>query len=213
MRRIIAFAVFLLASTTFAQLTYDPAKLVYTTDRKAHTIDELGKLFNTVLRQPRPVVLFVHGRGDEPQKSLAKKDGAALGLEEDYGLKVLMYDWESKAASTKDRARPLSHMTEAQERFGMVIDKLGQTLLNLEREGVTPTKITLLAHSMGTIVVERYVEANNAWRTPGGRPLFTTVVICSSDTARVGHAAWVDKIADVERRIFISVNSRDVVLG
>ena len=224
MRRfgLVILLVMAMASNAIAQLRYDSAKLVYTLESKkpvSHDIDQIGKLFDQALRAQTPVVLFIHGRGPEPQKSLLGGTGAAKGLAvkklSDYGVNVLMYNWDSEAAAgdSKDRQRPLNNMPAAQERLGMVLDKLGQTLINLEHEHITPPPITLLAHSMGTIVVQRYVEAQDRWRTPGGRSLFTNVVLSSSDATHEGHALWVDKIAAVEPHVYVTINPIDFVLG
>jgi esterase/lipase superfamily enzyme len=206
---------FLVPAAHAAALQFDDRKLVYTSDATGHTESELPALFDRLLADPKPLVLFIHGRGNEPQKSLVKAGfflrlaggGRAVHKLESYGANVVMISWESKAKRT-DRLIPLSHMDAAQRTVASVLDAFAAARARRATALPQPQAITLLAHSMGTIVLQTYVDAHN-WNFQ--RPLFTNVALTSADADGAGHANWVDKIAAVEN-VFITVNADDKVL-
>ena len=204
-----------------AGMKFDDQLLVYTSDKRGFEQAALQNEFATLLRQNRPVVLFIHGRGKEPGKSLegagffarlARVEGNAVPKLEDYEAKVAMFSWNSRRCGflifgLDDRDCPLANMDDAQARFHTVIAALANAVNEV---GTMHPPITLLAHSMGTIVVERYVEANG-WRTPGAPRLFTNVVLSSADADNLGHERWVGTISAVER-VYVTVNKSDPTL-
>jgi pimeloyl-ACP methyl ester carboxylesterase len=200
-------------------IKYDPQFFVYTSDATPFPLEGVKPLFDRLLRGSKPIVLFVHGRGKEPGKSLkgtglllrevAHIEGHAVKKLEDYGPAAVLFSWDSKRGrGFKDRERPLSNTPEGARRFASVLDKLSESLAGAP---ASHPPVTLLAHSMGTIVVERYVEQNGGWRSPGQGPLFSNVVLSSADADNIGHPVWVDKIASVER-VFVTVNPMDPTL-
>lgn len=200
-------------------LAFDPALLVYTSDKKGFRLEEIKALFDRLFRQSRPIVLFVHGRGEEPEKSLNQPGffarligvGKAVSKLEAYGSTVVLFSWDSeRGAGLKDRTRPLANTTEGARRFASVIETLDQSLSALEASGLTHPPLTLLAHSMGTIVVQKYIESSG-WPRAAGRALFTNVVLSSADVDSTGHPVWVDRVGGVER-VFITVNPDDWIL-
>lgn len=214
---VLCLALVLIAPAASAAMKYSDELLVYTSDRQGFPRERVKGVFDAALRGDRPVILFIHGRGDEPQKSLVKAGlvlrafggGKAVAKLEAYGCHVIFYNWDSRSADANDRARPLGNMARAQERFGFVLDEYKQSLTELRAAGIRPQPVTLLAHSMGTIVLQRLIEARQGWDT---NRLFDNVVLTSADADDVGHAAWVDRIARVER-VFITVNPGDKLLA
>ncbi|MEA2344932.1 MAG: hypothetical protein QOF63_3101 [Thermoanaerobaculia bacterium] len=202
------------AGCASSKSAFVPASLVYTADAQGFAADGVRPLFDRLLHGTQPVVLFVHGRGNEPKKSLfggTLVEGKAVSKLEEYGVKVVLFSWDSKAESLFGRKVPLSHMPDASMRLSQVIDALTSSIGAMEQAHVQHPPITLLAHSMGTIVVQTYAQDDHTWKTPGGRPLFTNVILSSPDADDVGHAGWVDKIASVEP-VFITVNPSDPTL-
>jgi pimeloyl-ACP methyl ester carboxylesterase len=192
-------------------LRFNASTPLYTRDSHAYAVNELPLALNAIRNSNKPIVLFIHGRGDEPGKSLrAKKNVFGLGsavpmLEEQYGLAVLMFNWDSKAASMKDRSRPLGNMAAA-------ADGLHAVILELQAyysKNPSMKPVVLLAHSMGTIVVQKYVE-KYGWG--GGKRVFTNVLFTSADADNLEHANWVERIDTVER-VFITINPRDNMLN
>jgi hypothetical protein len=206
------FVVSLLAcASSFAgsALQYDPETPLYTSEPQAHTVASLPAVLDRLTHTGRPLVLFIHGRGDEPRKSLRKKKsifglGSAVAmLETQYGARVVMFNWNAKS-SGKDRKTPLSHMVNA-------VDALHEALGEFRTYydgNPSQRPFVLLAHSMGTIVLQRYVE-HYGWID--GRRLFAAVLLTSADADNVGHTHWVEKISAIEN-VFITVNPADKTL-
>lgn len=206
----------LLASAIHGQqLRYNPDLLVYTADAEGFPAARVKSVFDRALAGSKPVILFVHGRGDEPNKSLVGGElveGMAVSKLEAYDATVVLFSWDSKRGGFGpigifDRDRPLRNAPEGARRLRTVLDAFTASLA----EHPHHPRVTLLVHSIGNVVLQRYVEQQNGWPTPGGRPLFDNVVLSSSDADNEGHVRWVDRIAQVER-VFITENPIDGVL-
>ena len=209
-----AFAIVLLAGCR--SLSYDPDKFVYLSNERAFARDGVPAAFKEVLPAEKPVVLFVHGRGNEPGKSLVGTgllsqmyglEGRAVhNLEETYRLPVVLFSWDSKRnpgllnLDLADRCRPLENSVEAAERLRSVVESLSS--LKTERP-----RVVLLAHSMGTWVVKNYVEKYG----PFPKGLFANVVLSSADVDNAGHDVWVQTLAATSR-VYITVNEGDEIL-
>ena len=66
----------------------------------------------------------------------------------------------------------------------------------------------LLVHSMGSIVVQRAIEGQH-W--PQAQGLFSALLFSQPDANDVGHAAWIDPVAQREKT-FVTQNRDDKVL-
>ncbi len=158
----------------------------------------------------KPVILFVHGRGKEPKKSLEGGrlvEGKAVHkLEDNYDANVLMFNWDSKA-SGKDRSQPLSKMLAASSALTKVIEGVKQ----YRQENPHSKHISLLVHSMGNIVVENVVKNNGGWPATNGEPLFSNVLFSASDADNIGHSEWMEEVSKVEKT-FITINAHDFIL-
>lgn len=191
-------------------LAYKQSTPLYTRDRQAYAVAGLSTAVERLIERGQPLVLFIHGRGDEPHKSLRpKKSMLGLGsavpmLEGQYGAAVLMFNWDAKGASRNDRVAPLLHASEAADSLRAVMGGLRSYYAAHPQA----PRFVLLAHSMGTIVVQRYVE-RYGWND--GKRLFANVLLTSADADNVGHALWVERISAVER-VFITVNPGDKML-
>lgn len=206
-------------------IKYDERFLVYTSDTRGFELPQVKPLFDRLLRESRPIVLFVHGRGKEPAKSLVGAgffaglggvEGKAVSKLEAYGATVVMVSWDSQRSGfllfgLTDRERALGNTADGARRLGQVLDALEASVTEARQAGVALPSITFLAHSMGTIVVQRYVERNGSWRRPDAGRLFTNVILSSADADNLDHPKWVDKIAAVER-LFVTVNGSDDTL-
>jgi esterase/lipase superfamily enzyme len=193
-----------------SKLKFKPSKPLYTSDAKAWRIGQLPEVLSRLQASGKPLVLFVHGRGKEPGKSLLggkfTKGMAVHKIERGYDVRVLMFNWDSafKGMNVFDREVPLSH-TEA---GGLA---LGQVLSALQAfEASTPgfVRPALLVHSMGSIVVQRALEGGH-W--PAASGLFSAVLFSQPDADDVGHASWLDALAKRERT-FVTLNRDDHVL-
>lgn len=191
-------------------LSFDPAISLYTVDAKKFTPDQSFEAMDWAVSRNRPVVLFIHGRGDEPAKSLRETKsliglGAAVPImERDFDVTVLMFNWDSKADSKTDRRKPLSKMPQSAIALGQVLAKLSEYK---KTKGI-PVPLTLLAHSMGSVVLQNLVESH---RYPLDAALFRSVVLSSSDSDSPGHAQWVEAIAQTTP-VYVVYNKDDRVL-
>jgi len=206
------------------KLTYRSDLLVYTADATGYREADLHAAFERVFPagDATPVVLFVHGRGDEPQKSLAGTgvlsravdiEGKAVRKLEAYGVRVLYFSWDSKRGTwVLDRQRPLDNTADAAEKLGKVLTRLQAW----RASHATTAPLILLAHSIGTIVLKRYLErlAGNgeAWPGGGGEAFFANVLLSSADADDEGHDAWLEQIPSRER-VFVTFNPHDHVLN
>ena len=218
--RIVALASLLVLSLpsqyAHADMRYTSDLLAYTSDKHGFAEGELQPLFDRLLHDNKPLVIFIHGRGDEPSKSLEGTnaffsffgfEGLAVQKITAYDVNVVMVSWDSRAASRNDRERPLANMPEAQGRLAKVLDAFARA----SDATVSHVPVTLLAHSMGTIVLEKYVK-EHGWQLRGITPLFSHVVLSSSDADDKEHDKWLQIIASVER-VLVTINPDDGILG
>jgi esterase/lipase superfamily enzyme len=191
------------------KLKFDAAKPLYTSDNKKWAIDELPTVLDSLYDKKKPVVVFVHGRGDEPKKSLqggAFVTGLAVHkIELGYDVSVLMFNWDSDFPGMEfwDRDQPLRNTEPAAERFAGLLSQLKA----YQAEKLDRPRPVLLTHSMGSIVLQKTIEANN-WLTES---CFKYVLLSQPDADDVGHEDWVEKLASVEK-LFITMNANDWVL-
>ena len=151
-------------------------------------------------------ILYVHGRGKEPTKSLAH---VIPQLEREYKAKVLMFHWspswsgvfgypnnEAKAAST-------------------ALFKILKDFKVYKSAGFEGGKSTFLVHSMGNIVLANMMNSYVSEELEEN--LFDTIILNSADADADVHHEWVEKIDFTpklgdRRNIYITVNEHDVIL-
>lgn len=212
-----------------AGMTFDQHFLVYTKEQgrpAGVAAEDVEKTFDRLLGAGRPVVLFIHGRGNEPGKSLegtgiilrnvAHIEGRAVDKLQAYDDSTVLFSWNSKRCGflvfgLRDRTCPLAETDAGATRLDAVLKSLDHALLKREQAHLSLPAITLVAHSMGTIVLQKFVEQHE-WPRAAGHPMFTNVILTSSDADNTNHAAWVDRIGAVEH-VFITVNAIDPVLA
>lgn len=192
-------------------LKFNAETPLYTSDAKCWRIDQLSDVLQVLQTTGKPVVIFVHGRGKEPHKGLLggtfTKGMAVHKIERGYDVKVLMFNWDSAfhGLNLFDREVPLSHTKAGGS-------ALGQTIAALEKfETKNPETAhpALLVHSMGSVVVQRAVEDGHWPAVSSG--LFSSVLFSQPDADDVGHASWLDLLAQRERT-FVTQNRDDHVL-
>ena len=146
----------------------------------------------------KPVILYVHGRGDEPSKSI--KEGILKSLADEYGVNPILFSWPSG-----EGLFPESRARNAGPALG---DVLGQ-LREFRASSPEGLKVTMLTHSMGSFVLEGFLKDYQG-DLPGG--LFDSVVISSSSSTVDDHAAWVEKI-NFSPKVFITYGHDDPMLS
>lgn len=193
-----------------SKMKFNSETPLYTSDGKAWRIDQFDTVMGSLGSPDRPVVLFVHGRGKEPGKSLLGAtftEGKAVHkIERGYDASVLMFNWDSafKGFNFLDREVPLSHTDAGGIAFGKVL----QGLQEFQHDRPDARKPVLLVHSMGSVVVQKTLETGN-W--PEATGLFSAVLFSQPDADDLGHAAWLNKLASRERT-YVTLNKDDHVL-
>lgn len=194
-----------------SKLKFDAATPLYTSDAAAWPIDQLPKVLSKLYASDKPIVLFVHGRGKEPEKSIHgatfAKGQAVHKIELGYNVKVLMFNWDSAfhGINVTDREVPLSHTKAG----GVALGKTLTALHQFQTANPNVKRPALLVHSMGSIVAQRAVEDGH-WPQASG--LFSAVIFSQPDADDVGHASWLDHLSQQER-VFVTQNKDDHVLS
>lgn len=192
-----------------AKLNFEPTKPLYTSDTKGWPLDQLESVLSALHATGKPLVIFIHGRGIEPNKSLRGAtfvEGLAVHkLERGYDVGVLMFNWDSAFPTPwfNDRSRALGNTPAAADQLTKLLSRFEQYFFDHPER----SRPVLLVHSMGSIVLQKTVEAEG-WPQ---KPVFKHVVITQPDADDVGHSVWVSKLAAVER-VFVTQNSDDKVL-
>ncbi len=193
-----------------SKMEFNASAPLYTSDAKAWRIDQLPDVLAQLSATAKPIVLFVHGRGKEPGKSLVggtfTKGMAVHKIERGYDVRVLMFNWDAAfhGFNLFDREVPLSHTSAG----GLALGKTLTALQEFEAANPGIPRPALLVHSMGSIVVQHALQDGH-W--PAGTVLFSTVVFSEPDADDVGHAAWLEPLA-MREMTFVTQNQDDNVL-
>ncbi len=147
-------------------------------------------------------ILFVHGRGQHPEKAYRKS--LISDLESNYSAKVIMFNWPSWNGPL---GFPEENARKSAKDFSLMLTRLKKYR---EDNQLSPDKIkfTLITQSMGSIVLEESILKHDC-KLNG---IFDMVVICSSASSSANHAEWVNKIG-LSDKIYITVNNNDHMLG
>lgn len=193
-----------------SKLKFNAETPLYTSDERAWPVIDLGEILEELRSDAKPIVLFVHGRGKEPNKSLRgatwSKGLAVHKIERGYSCRVLMLNWNSafKGLAFWDRTTPLAHTADGAAALGAVLSRLK----GWQQSHPQQPRPALLVHSMGSIVVHRAIEAGQ-WPEASG--LFSSVLFSQPDADDVGHASWLEWLAQREAT-FVTLNRDDHVL-
>lgn len=188
-----------------AKLEFDSIYPLYTADGTKFGYDQIHAALDKAFASNKPVVIHIHGRGDEPLKSLEGKPfigGATVPkMEKDFDVRVLLFNWDAQGLLL-DRKKPLSNIPAAVESFKKV-------LTAIQTYDLTGKKLILHAHSMGSIVLQTYI-LQNGWPAQT-QPIFSNVLFTEPDADNLNHPVWMDQISSKEN-VYITVNNDDVVL-
>jgi hypothetical protein len=158
--------------------------------------------------QRTPIVVYVHGRGNEPRKSFADTTftkGYVLAKIERYGVRVVGFNWNSKIRPLHFCDRPVDRAAESAGAFVTLVGALRDHRAH-NQEFWTDRPLVLLVHSMGSFVVRAAVLGG---QLPDDE-VFDRVLITSSDAA-ADQATWLSAKA-LGRERFVFSNPDDEVL-
>jgi len=192
------------------KLKFDPDYRLYSSDLRRYSSAEIDTALRVVeATGKKSAIIFIHGRGNEPKKSLKGTwyipggANAVNKIEAQYDAPVIMFNWKSKTKGF-DRTKPLARMPVAAEELHTTITALRSYQQNTD----SPILITLLVHSMGSIVVENMVR-KFGW--PKGESLFQAVVFTGADADSDTHQQWMSEIGESEN-VFVVLNKDDRAL-
>ncbi|MDQ8024166.1 MAG: hypothetical protein REI94_20165 [Moraxellaceae bacterium] len=183
---------------------------LYSSDSTAWKLDQLHEALLRAYAMQKPVVIFVHGRGKEPGKSLKggtyTKGMAVHKIERGYNTSVIMFNWDSafRGLNIFDREVPLSHTGAGAIAFGKTLSLLAE-FQKLHPELQRPA---LLVHSMGSVVIQRAI-LDHHW--PEQRGLFSSVLLSQPDADDRDHDKWLEPLARQETT-YVTLNQDDHVL-
>lgn len=195
--------------TMLKKLKFNPDTPLYASDERAWALSDTAAALDATYARGKPVVIFVHGRGKEPEKSLRGgrfvKGLAVHKIERGYDVSVLMFNWDSAFPGflVYDRTAALKGAQNALPAFATFLEHLGAYLS--KHPGYA--KPALLVHSMGSIVLQHTLEASK-WQA--GR-LFAYAVLSEPDADDIDHANWLTALGNLETT-FITMNRDDRVL-
>jgi esterase/lipase superfamily enzyme len=196
-----------------AKIRYNSTTPIYLSDGRGRSIEEISTALDEAHAKSTagdPIVFFVHGRGKEPNKSLRGatwvKGLAVYKIELGYSQRVLMFNWDSKfpGLAWRNRKLPLEGALQATEAIRRTVNAINAYYVTRP----TLKRPVLLAHSMGSIVLQRLIEADG-W--PKANAVFSSVLFSQPDADDVGHSPWVSRLAAIEK-VFITFNRDDKVL-
>lgn len=165
-------------------------------------ISELDSILDETFAVKKPVVLYIHGRGNEPKKTV--KQRILETLEADYGVKVLMFNWDSNALLFH---RPVTEANEGAPYLRDVINGLAR--YRASHPETKAINVSLLVHSMGNLVLRSALDDVDL-STPGG-PLLSNILKTGSDEDAEGHNRWVETLS-ARHTILITINEKDSTL-
>lgn len=147
------------------------------------------------------VVIYIHGKGDEPSKSI--KDGLLDGLKVEYKLNPIMLTWASGQGVFPDK-----EALKAGDTLKKVLNDLKKYKIQ-HSDTLKGTKFSLITHSMGSFVLEGFLNDYKKSGLPDD--LFDTIVINAAASTVDNHADWVEKI-DFSKQVFITYGHDDPML-
>jgi hypothetical protein len=146
------------------------------------------------------IVIYIHGKGDEPSKAI--KEGLLSGLNIEYGLSPVMLTWASG-----EGVFPGKEALAASETLKKVLNELSEYKTQ-HADILEGKKFSLLTHSMGSLVLEGFLSKYKSGLPSG---LLDTIVINAAASTVDNHAEWVEKV-DFAKKVFITYGNDDPML-
>jgi hypothetical protein len=183
------------------ELSYDESRPLYSPDGQRYAIDRSREALEAAFGTAQPLVIYVHGRAvgiGEPRKSVERGIYNAL---ESYGVSVVGFTWDADDAGY-DETRPIA----SADAFDVFLDALAK-MLNARAGELT--KPTLLAHSMGNLIIAELAKDGRLGASRGA--LFANTVLNAAAVRTKRHHLWLDAVKISERK-YVMVNPNDKVL-
>ncbi|GAB6906467.1 hypothetical protein JCM12296A_23020 [Desulfosarcina cetonica] len=157
----------------------------------------ISNIFET---STKPIVLFVHGRGKHPSKTI--KENLIKNIRDQYNVSVLSFTWPSWEGPS---GFPDTSAMDSSDELTEII----KTLYRVKTNGAYKNPLSMLTHSMGSIVLQGIVEKelDNTLT----KNIFKNIVINASASSQKNHGEWISNI-DFAENIYIVSNTNDKAL-
>jgi len=181
-------------------LSYDSAKPLFMLPRRRLSIDDAPQAIDAAYATGKPVLVYVHGRAKglgEPRKSVKAKIYDNLSR---YGVCTIGFTWDADDGGY-DETRPVASADD----FHRFLDALREYL----QSHPGAAKPSLLAHSMGNIIISELAKDDLLVADPG--TLFENIVFSAAAVKQKRHKRWLEKTCVAERN-YVMINPNDTML-
>ncbi len=196
MKKFLFFLYFFVCSQVYAEL-----KLFSTDSKMPFGENEFVSKMDEIFKEGKNLLFFVHGRGQHPEKGL----NLILEMEKRYDLKVVMFHWDSWIDVVTRPVESAINSSGDLRLLFILLDNYRRTHSQL----IGDKKISLLAHSMGNLVVKYFVK--NYFVSQLSPQLFDSFILNAADTKAKFHKNWLEKIY-FANQIFVVMNKHDRIL-
>jgi esterase/lipase superfamily enzyme len=153
----------------------------------------------------KSLIVFVHGRGRHPEKS---RKTIIPYLSGEYNAVVLTFNWHGSFNGGMF-GFPRQEAFESADELRRVIHSI--FLIREELDFGKKIPITLLSHSMGAFVLQRYSEILSSNDEPIPQGLFDQVVFSAAAASKKDHSRWLAQFSKIAPT-HILVNRKDIML-
>jgi hypothetical protein len=181
-------------------LNYDYARPLFMLPQQRLSIDDAPQAIEAAYATGKPVLIYLHGRAKglgEPRKSVKEKIYDNLSR---YGVCTIGFTWDADDGGY-DETRPVASADDF-HRFLAILRKYLQS-----HPGAA--KPSLLAHSMGNIIISELAKDDLLVADPG--TLFENIVFSAAAVKQKRHKRWLEKTGVAERN-YVMINPNDTML-
>lgn len=171
-----------------------------------YSLDQLPQALDNIVSsmgERRKIILYVHGRGEYPEKAF--DEDILKRLEAEYNAEVLMFTWPSWLGRN---TLPDKNAEQASQYLAKALNIFNEYKQN-NRARMNNLRVTLIAHSVGNRLLKGVLEDYSGGLESG---LFSSVILSAPDVALDGHTQWLSKL-DFAKNSYVFSNCNDPVLN
>lgn len=181
-------------------LNYDFARPLFMLPKQRLSIDDAPQAIEAAYATGKPVLIYLHGRAKglgEPRKSVKEKIYDNLS---GYGVCTIGFTWDADDGGY-DETRPVASVNDFHRFLGILRAYL--------QSHPTAAKPSLLAHSMGNIIISELAKDDLLFADRA--TLFGNIVFSAAAVKQKRHKRWLEK-AGVAERNYVMINPNDTML-
>ncbi len=154
------------------------------------------------------LVLLIHGRGKHPKKLYGKvglkRTNIIETLQKEYKVKVIVFHWWPSYKNPINFRVPEKGARNSAQAFSFLLQALAEY-----KEKRPYANTTLITHSMGSIVLESYLQSSPSAPLSS---LFQNIILSAPASASKGHQKWLEKIS-MKNRLYVTFSAKDNILS